>query len=129
MAVVVDASAVGAMAFGEPDGETLAAYLRGETLWAPSLIDYELANLAATKVRRRSIPASAAQLLLASALRVPIRRFHVPGDELLLLAIATELTAYDAAYLWLASTHDVELVTLDRELAAAADALGGRRSK
>jgi predicted nucleic acid-binding protein len=46
-----------------------------------------------------------------------------------LLAIATELTAYDAAYLWLASTHDVELVTLDRELAAAADALGGRRSK
>jgi hypothetical protein len=39
MAVVVDASAVGAIAFGEPDGPTLVAHLQGETLLAPTLLD------------------------------------------------------------------------------------------
>jgi predicted nucleic acid-binding protein len=34
--------------------------------------------------------------------------------------LATGLSAYDASYLWLARDLDVELVTLDRQLAKAA---------
>ena len=45
MAVVVDASAIGAIIFGEPEAETLRAHLAGETLPAPTLIDVELVTL------------------------------------------------------------------------------------
>jgi len=36
------------------------------------------------------------------------------------LALETGLTAYDAAYLWLAVAHGAELVTLDARLARVA---------
>jgi predicted nucleic acid-binding protein len=63
MAVVVDASALGAIAFGEPEGETVAAHLIGETLLAPTLIDYEIASIASKKVRAH--PELAAQIQAA----------------------------------------------------------------
>lgn len=116
MAVVVDASAIGAIAFGEPEGEALAAVLRGATLIAPSLIDYELSNLALKKTRRS--PATAPQIAMAldAALALPISRIRVPGLEAFAVARRTGLTAYDAAYLWLAQSRDLELITLDAQL-------------
>ena len=41
------------------------------------------------------------------------------------LAQRTRLSLYDASYLWLACTFDVELVTLDDKLARADEALRG----
>jgi predicted nucleic acid-binding protein len=116
MPVVVDASAIGAIAFGEPDGSTITAHLEGETLIAPALIDYELMNIAIKKARKR--PETAGQLAvgLAAALTLPVSRVGVPGLEVLALAAETGLSAYDAAYLWLARSGDIELVTLDRIL-------------
>ena len=52
MILVVDASAAAAMAFGEPEGATIAAHLRDETVIAPALIDYELVNTCWKKIRR-----------------------------------------------------------------------------
>ncbi len=46
----------------------------------------------------------------------------VVWGEVVSLALATGLTAYDASYLWLARLLGAELVTLDRRLAAAASA-------
>jgi predicted nucleic acid-binding protein len=117
MAVVVDASAIGAIAFGEPEGPTLAAHLANETLLAPALIDYELANLALKKVRRRSAPIAKVLIGLRAALTLPISRVSVPMLEAFALAERTGLSACDASYLWLARSRDVELVTLDSELA------------
>ena len=117
MAVVVDASAIGAIAFGEPEGLTLAAHLADETLIAPALIDYELANLALKKVRRRSAPAAKVLIGLRAALTLPISRVPVPMLEAFALAERTGLSSYDASYLWLARSRDVELVTLDTRLA------------
>jgi len=113
MAVVVDASAIGAIAFGEPEGPTLAAYLEGETMLSPSLVDYELSNLALKKARRRPADAPSIAVALHAALALPIRRVAVPGLEVFALARQTGLTAYDASYLWLARARDAELVTLD----------------
>jgi len=120
MAVVVDASAVAAIMFGEPEGATLAAHLADETLLAPTLIDYELTNLTLKKARLQ--PEMVPQLLLAlrEALSLPISRIQAPGTDVFVLATTTGLTAYDASYLWIAQTRDVELVTLDRRLARAA---------
>jgi predicted nucleic acid-binding protein len=125
MRVVVDASALGAITFGEPEAHALRGYLEDQTLIAPTLLDYELASVAITKVRRGPVSAAEAALLLMSALQLPIQRVAVPGDEVFVLATQTGLSAYDAAYLWLARTTDSELVTLDRQLADATDALGG----
>ena len=52
MPLVVDASAISAIAFAEPSGDTIAAHIAHESLVAPTLIDYELANIAWKKIRR-----------------------------------------------------------------------------
>jgi predicted nucleic acid-binding protein len=44
-----------------------------------------------------------------------------------LLSNATGLSSYDASYLWLAGFLEADLVTRDRELAAAHDALADGR--
>jgi len=44
----------------------------------------------------------------------------VDPDAVLLLAIETGPSAYDASCLWLARSRGAELVTLDKTLAAAA---------
>jgi predicted nucleic acid-binding protein len=121
MAVVVDASAVGAIMFGEPEGETLTAHLEGETLLAPRLLDYELVNLALKKARKHPTSLPAIVVSLRGALKLPISRVDVPGFDVFRLAAETGLTAYDASYLWLARLRDAELVTLDRNLARAAE--------
>lgn len=123
MTLVVDASAIGAVVFGEPNGTTIAAHIEDESLVAPTLIDYELANIAWKKIRRH--PAQRLQILAAfSAMhRVQIKRLPVPADEVLSLAVDTGLSAYDASYLWLAMSRDIELVTLDNELARINESL------
>jgi predicted nucleic acid-binding protein len=49
---VVDASAVAALLFGEPEAETVADRLDSVRLAAPALLDYELANVCVVKLRR-----------------------------------------------------------------------------
>jgi predicted nucleic acid-binding protein len=120
MAVVVDASAIAAIMFGEPESATLVAHLADETLLAPTLIDYELTNLTLKKARRQPEMVSHLVLALRQALSLPISRIQVPGTDVFVLATTTGLTAYDASYLWIARSRDIELVTLDRRLGRAA---------
>ena len=63
-------------------------------------------------------------MVTLSVKNVP-KRVAVPGEDVLVLAMQTGLSVYDAAYVWLARTTDSELVTLDRQLADVTDALGG----
>jgi predicted nucleic acid-binding protein len=117
MTLVVDASAIAAVLFAEPDGATIRAHVRGESMIAPELIDYELANASLRKIRRE--PAAQAQILvMLEGLRsLGIKRMPVPATAAATLAARTGLSAYDASYLWLAMANDVELVTLDNKLA------------
>jgi predicted nucleic acid-binding protein len=117
MILVVDASAIAAIVWGEPDGEEIAAHIDGETLIAPFLLDFELINVAWKKVRRHPEKLEAGLVSLTAASRIPIRRVPTPMTDVLALAVRTGLSAYDASYLWLARSRDLELVTLDRTLA------------
>jgi len=116
MAVVVDASAISAIAFGEPEGPALAAHLEAQTLLAPALIDFELMNVAVQKARRHPDLIEPILISLSAALMLRIERAPVPGAEVFALAMQNGLTAYDASYLWLARARDAELVTLDARL-------------
>jgi predicted nucleic acid-binding protein len=123
MAVVIDASAAAAVVFGEPGAEALRRRLHGHALVAPRLIDYELATVAWKKLRH--VPGAGVAILemLADAMRLDVTRADPDMTEVLALAVATGLTPCDASYLWLARERRLPLVTLDRALAKAADAL------
>jgi predicted nucleic acid-binding protein len=117
---VVDASALAALLFGEPDAETVAGRLDGARLVAPSLFLFELANVCLVKCRRH--PAQRDALLAGFAMRGQLGVDEVAVDHtaVLDLALASNLTVYDASYLWLARQLDAELVTLDAALDRAA---------
>jgi predicted nucleic acid-binding protein len=120
---VVDASALVALVCGEPAAETVVNQMSACNLVAPALLDFEVANTCASKIRRQ--PARRADLLAAYKIReqIKIETMEVDHAAVLVLAQRTGLTGYDASYLLLSRTLGVELVTLDRQLAEAAEKL------
>jgi predicted nucleic acid-binding protein len=122
---VVDASALAALLFGEPEAEAVAKRLGDARLVAPALLGFELANVCLIKSRRHpeQQPALAAAFRLRHQLAV--EEVAVDHDGALQLAASTGLTAYDASYLWLTRQLEADLVTLDQQLARA-DALSRR---
>ncbi len=123
--IVVDASALAALVFQEPEGDAMRLRLDGAEVFAPELLRYELANTAWKKVKRQ--PADAAKILTALSLALDDKSGLIWQDvdarDVVLLAHATGTTAYDASYLWLAASLGADLVTLDDRLARAVDAL------
>jgi predicted nucleic acid-binding protein len=115
--MVVDASAVAAVIFGEPEAEQIRQPLRSQALYAPDLIDYELASVCRKKALR--YPEQRAVLLAALeiGLHMPIHRVHIEPLAVMRLALGRALTVYDASYLWLARQLSQPLLTLDQELA------------
>lgn len=119
--VVVDASALAAVLFDEPEAPDVRRRLHGHTLLATTLIDYELANTALKKMRREPERTAAVLAALHTGQLLQLRRVRPDMTQVLTLAALANLTAYDASYLWLAKTLGVGLVTLDQALARAAE--------
>jgi predicted nucleic acid-binding protein len=117
---VVDASALGALVFGEPEADTVAAEISDDTLVAPSLIWYELASICLKKIRKS--PDEKSNLLKAFQLAqlLPIETAAVNHLDVIRLAEKKRITTYDAGYLWISRKLKAELVTLDRKLLNAA---------
>lgn len=116
---VVDASALAALLFGEPEAEAIADRLEGARLAAPALLDFELANVCLMKIRRDPGERERLRAAFRLAHRLKVETVAIDHAATLDLAEATGLTAYDASYLWLARALGAELVTLDKKLAAA----------
>jgi len=114
---VVDASVVAALVCGEARGEEAARLLEGHRLLAPNLLPYEMASV----YRKKSlvVPAQREGLRrgLVDGLRLGIELTPVPVAEVADLALEKDVTVYDAAYLWLAATLELELLTFDADLA------------
>lgn len=115
----MDASAIAAVIFSEPEAEVIARRLEGARLAAPALLQVELANVCLTKMRRQPAQREALRAAFRLAHRLGVEPVAVDHVAVLDLAEATGLTAYDASYLWVARALGVELVTLDRKLARA----------
>lgn len=122
--VIVDASALAALLFGEPDAPSVSAALEGHALAAPTLLRYELASVYLKKVRRYAALRSALTAMLRTYPLLAIDEVQPAADDIARLAEDTESTAYDAAYLWLARRLGAPIVTLDRRLAETARSLG-----
>jgi predicted nucleic acid-binding protein len=119
--VVVDASAMAAVMLSEAGGAAVEARLRGATLHAPRLLAYELASAAVKRARKEPDRAVEVMAALAATLTrlARIHWYDVQATDVALLARATGLSAYDAAYMWLAGWLGADLVTLDDRLQKA----------
>ena len=118
---VVDASALGALVFAEPEAQSVMHTLTDAELIAPSLLKYELASICLKKIYNH--PAKTNELITAyqMAERLAIEVVAVEHLEVIKLARRIKLTTYDACYLWLAQKTGAALITLDKRLQKASD--------
>lgn len=118
--IVVDASViVTALADDGEDGDRVRGRLRDQRLTAPHLIDLEVASAwrrlaAAGHLDDRRVQLALEDLRALRLERVPHRPLVWRCWEL-----RDNLTIYDAAYVALAESLDVTLVTADARLSAA----------
>lgn len=117
---VVDASVLAAFIFGEPESALAEARMHPYALHAPTLLPFEIANVAMYKLRRQVAPAEALADRLEGFDFGLIELVDVPPAGLFDLARRYALSAYDAGYLWLAAALRAPLLTFDEKLAAAA---------
>ncbi len=100
--------------------------LERDELIVPSVWPYEFANALAALERRKLLSNVLADEIVVAAARLIGRVDAPPASPATLLGLARSygLSAYDAAYLELASRASSPLATRDASLAAAARSLG-----
>ena len=131
MTIVIDASIALAWCFNDEasdETDAIAQDVIANGGLVPSLFHLELANVLLQAERRGRISASEIAQRLDLLAQMPIQTDPQTAgrawSETLLLARAHKLTAYDAAYLELASRNGAVLATKDNALAIAARQLG-----
>ena len=118
-ALVVDCSVLAAVLFEEPSRDEAAQRLAGRTLHAPTLIDHEIASVALKK-HAQGWPAESIALALGDYAEQALELHRSDVAAQCELAHRYGLSAYDAAYLWLAAQLKAPLATFDRKLGEAA---------
>jgi predicted nucleic acid-binding protein len=124
MPYVLDASVAAAWFFPDEEDATAgdaAALLVADVALVPALFWFEIRNLLVVGERRGRVTPADSALFLMRLDTLPIEVDTVPvSGDVLSLARAHALSAYDAAYLELARRRAVALATLDRRLETAA---------
>ena len=123
MAIVLDANLLITLVSNDVRGDWVAAKLSrwnqsGETLHAPELCLYEIANGLTRSIVAKLLPSIQLQPIFDRIANIPIT-YHPLTDGVRVIEIALQLkrqNAYDAAYLALAESLDAELWTLDTPL-------------
>lgn len=129
--LVVDCSVTMAWCFADESSvnaeAVLAAVLRDGAV-VPPIWRWEVANTLLMAERRGRVAPDTRQLIAEVLETLPIvvddLSWSMAWSETLTIARTHQLTAYDAAYLELASRQSLTLCTLDRELIATAPQLG-----
>lgn len=127
--VALDCSAALALFLDDETPDLAGALLDAlpeHEFWIPALWRSEFANALLVAQRKRRLVPAAARRILAQAERLPLRIDGEPPSLTRLFEIASmnELTAYDASYLELAQRRSLQLATLDKALARAAQRAG-----
>lgn len=118
--LVVDCSMIATLLFQEDLRDDAERLLADRRLHAPELLDYEFANVAMNKIRRKQ--ANLVSVALALYDEYPIDLHPINVVATVNLAQRYNLSAYDAAYLWLAAELKAPLATFDAKLGEAAKA-------
>lgn len=118
--IVVDASIL-ASALGDDgsDGERARGRLAGERLFAPQLVDLEVASVWRRAARAGRLGGRRASQALTDLAELPLARAPHQPFMSRIWELHDNLTPYDAAYVALAETLEAPLLTADRRLARA----------
>jgi predicted nucleic acid-binding protein len=116
--VVVDCSALAGMLFEEPWQAQAAEKLHGRSLNAPHLLQTEIISVALKKHKQGLGTLAITGLTRYDALDIALHETR--SADVLALAVRYNLSAYDAAYLWLAAELKAPLATFDEKLGRAA---------
>ena len=119
--LVVDSSMICALLFDEPERHDAEERLAGRRLYAPRLLDHEVAHVAVKK-SRRGMRSTVVERALADYLAQAIELVDTEVESQFALAMQYKLSGYDAAYLWLAAALKSPLATFDKRLGQAAKA-------
>jgi len=118
-AVVVDCSALAGIVFQEDWKDAALQRITGRALHAPNVLQTEITSVAVKKMRRGETHAVDG---LYQVLMMDIALHEIDMQSVCALALRYQLSAYDAAYLWLAADLQCPLATFDEKLAVAAKA-------
>ena len=121
---VVDASVFAAAYFRERRRSEAERLIAGGGLVAPTLLNYELANIAGKKLEAAPQRQEFILESLQTFLRLNVQLRDVDYRQVVELATLTGLTAYDASYLYVARELNLTLITFDMQLARVARILG-----
>lgn len=118
--MVVDASVL-ATALGDDgaDGELARVHLEGEGLFAPELVDLEVASVWRRAARSGRLEARRAAQALSDLRQLPLTRS--PHGPLMarIWELRDNITPYDASYVALAEALSATLLTADQRLGRA----------
>lgn len=117
---VIDASALAAVVFAEPEAKAIEARIRGHDLFAPTLLPFEMGSVCLKKLRAHPRQRDAIHARFALLASIPIELSPIEPAAAVEVAELFALSAYDASYLLLARQIQAELITLDTELLDAA---------
>lgn len=124
--IVVDCSVLSAVLFQEETRGDALRIMAGKALHAPFLLGSEIASVALKK-SRGGWPEPRVRDALALYAQQEIEFHHPEVQTQYALAVRHGLSAYEAAYLWIADLLRAPLATFDAKLAKAArEHLAGR---
>jgi len=121
---VADASVLAAIIFGEPEAEAAERLLGRTSIFVPPILDYELASVALKKSRRHREHRGEIAFALSTSRWLKVSYVHTPRTEICDLALRTDLSFYEASYLWIALALSCPLATFDQQLARTARSSG-----
>ena len=124
MNIVIDTSAIIAVIVAEPERDAIIAATSGHTLIGPGSIPWEIGNAFSAMIKQRRIGVADAQQGMEILDSIPLQYVNVDMANVLSIAAQVNAYAYDAYLLDCALRHAAPLLTLDRTLRRAADALG-----
>lgn len=123
MDIIIDTSALIAVIAGEPERDRIIAITSGKTLIGPGSIPWEIGNAFSAMFKRNRLSLDEAKKGIAIFDSIPIRYIQPDFINAITVSKQTNMYAYDAYFLDCAIRHRAPLLTLDRKLKTAAQAL------
>jgi predicted nucleic acid-binding protein len=120
MRIIVDTSVVIAVLTNEKHKQSLIELTKGADLVAPSSLHWEVGNAFSAMLKRRRITLDQTFRALGAYAGIAIRFYEVSLKEALSLCLKANLYAYDAYFIACALRLKCPLLSLDKDLLAAA---------
>lgn len=119
--IVADMNLIASLILPSEATPAAEAVLKKDPEWtAPALWRYEFKNVLSTQIRVLGLPLNQAIELFEGAEEVIIDpELEVNASEILRIACAEKLAAYDAEFVALAAALGIKLVTLDKAILKA----------